>query len=299
MSFAFPALKTFLVRSLSPDYLRVAWQFDTDQQSVFDLEMQVQRSESAEGPWTVVSGKFRDRYSFIDTSIPVGNKFRQLHYRLEARHIPTDSVKVYGPVTQEAMPDLIALELQRHFMLLYKEFSGRPCWLFPVRTFGPRCPSCWDKRTQTKTRSRCVTCFGTSYMHGYLSPILVYVDISPNANGQQVSSTGKQQQQNTTGELGWYPKVKPDDVLVEPENIRWRVISQAQTEQGRAPVSQQLQLHQLEAKDIEMELPLDASLVEQDLWLGPRRNFNNPHNLNNDRETLSRVYPRAMRGVKL
>ena len=184
-------------------------------------------------------------------------------------------------------------------MMLYREFTGRPCFLLPIRTFGPRCPSCWDPRTRNRTRTRCTTCYGTSFLHGYNTPILVHAEISPNANGHQVSTLGKQQQQNTTADLGWYPHVKPDDVLVETENIRWKVVTQAQTEQGRAPVSQQLTLHQLERGDIEMEFPLNTDLLEKDSWLGPRRNFSNPHNLTSSAEALLRVFPSSARGVKL
>ncbi|HNC99353.1 MAG TPA: hypothetical protein PKW90_24680, partial [Myxococcota bacterium] len=201
-----------------------------------------------------------------------------------------------GPASQEAPPDLIALELQRHFMMLYKEFTGRPCWLFPVRTFGPKCPSCYDKRTGARKRSRCTTCFDTSFMHGYLSPILVHVDIDPSANGHQVSTLGKQQQQNTTANMGWYPRVKPDDILVEPENLRWRVVSQAQTEQNRAPVSQQLQLHAIERGDIEMDLPLNEEALELDRWLSPRRNYTNPHNLDHNDMHLLAVMGKPLRG---
>lgn len=295
----FPPLQHLLVRSLDVDSLRVFWAFLDDADAVYDLLFQIERSESSEGPWVAIGVPFQNRFSFVDTTIPVGNKFRQIFYRLVAKHLPSGAEQVYGPASQEAPPDLIALELQRHFMMLYKEFSGRPCWLFPVRTFGARCPQCWDRKTQNRIKSRCATCYNTSYLHGFLSPIEIHIDISPNANGQQPSTLGKQQQQNTTADMGWYPKVKPDDVIVEPENVRWRVVSQVQTEQNRAIVSQQLQLHQIERTDIEMALPLDSSLLERNLWLGPKRNFSNPHNQQNRPEDLLEVFPHARKGARL
>jgi hypothetical protein len=298
---SFPSLKRLTVRSLNADVLQVQWEFGQELEgtSVWDLQIQILRSESSEGPWTAVSPTFRDKYSFVDTTIPVANRYRQLHYKLQVTHIPTGQVREYGPANQEALPDLIALEIRNNMLLLYKEFSGRPCWLFPIRTFGPRCPNCWDPRLRNRSKSRCESCYGTSFLHGYLSPILCHVDINPSANGEQPSTMGKNQQNNTTASLGWYPQVKPGDVLVEAENRRWRVISQTQTEQLRSPVSQDLELNQIDPADIEMALPLREEELDRNLWLAPPRNFSNPHTLESSPDQILQLYPQLTRGTRL
>jgi hypothetical protein len=52
-----------------------------------------------------------------------------------------------------------------------------------------------------------------------------------------------------------------------------------QTEQGRAAVHQEVQLHEIPPKDVEFAVPLNLSEALRDLWLNPSRNYENPMNL--------------------
>ena len=81
--------------------------------------------------------------------------------------------------------------------------------------------------------------------------------------------------------LGYYPSVKPDDLIVEPENKRWRVIQQNQTEHSRAPVHQELQVHRVQESDIEYSIPVKFEDALPNLYFTPERNFTNPQNLSN------------------
>jgi hypothetical protein len=75
-----------------------------------------------------------------------------------------------------------------------------------------------------------------------------------------------------------YPLLKPDDMIVEMENRRWRVVRVATTERLRAVVHQELTLHEIVKGDIDFQVPVnlqDLSLVEP----SPERNFSNPQNL--------------------
>lgn len=293
----FPVLSDLKVRSLDVDNRHIFWSVESSVQDLLDYEVQVERSESPGGPWEKVSPPFRDRYHFVDPSIPVGQRYRMLFYRVLYRHIPSGEERTYGPATQEPDPDKIALELRRQMQLLYREFIGRLCWLFPIRTFGPRCPACWSRTLGVSRRSRCITCFDTSFLRGYLSPIEVWISIDPSSNSQQPAPTGKQEQNNSTARMGYYPTIKPGDVLVEPENRRWRVISTVSTEQVRAPVGQELQIHEIPPRDIEMELPLDsAQNALRELVVSPPRNYTNPSNQLSDADRMTLLFPQLVRG---
>lgn len=276
-------VKDFRARSLDQDFNELSWKIADTQADVLDYTFQVLRSESPEGPFDPLGRAFEDQYLFIDNTIKVEHRWRKYFYKLRVTNKSDDSFEDFGPVTKEPDADLIALELRRHMQLLFKEYAGRRCWILPIRTFGQRC-SCWNVALQRSNRSGCVTCFDTGFVRGYMSPIESWMQIEPNAKGEQNTAVGAQQQSNTTARLAWYPPLKPRDVIIEGENRRWRVVSVAQTEHGRAPVHQEVQLHEIPPKDVEFKIPLELERALKDTWLAPARNFTNPHNLENFEE---------------
>jgi hypothetical protein len=108
---------------------------------------------------------------------------------------------------------------------------------------------------------------------------------------------GQQEQSNTTMRLVWYPPLKPDDLIIEPENRRWKVVQVNQTEQGRAGVHQEVQIHEIPPKDIEFAIPLNMDKALKDIFLNPQRNFTNPSTLDafmdNELPGIMGLYPGA------
>lgn len=272
-------LKEFRVRSLDVDFNELSWKLVDTSEDVFDYTFQVLRSESPEGPFDALSGAFQDRYLFIDNMLKTGHRHRKYFYKIRiARVVDATDMKDSEPVAQLADPDLVTMEIRRHMQLLMQEFAGRRCWVLPVRTFGQRC-SCWNSSLKQRTRSGCRTCWDTGFVRGYLHPIEQWLQIDPSPKTKQVTNVGQQQQSNTTMRMAYYPPLKPDDLVIEAENRRWRVISVAMTEKGRAVLHQEVQLHEIPPKDIEYSIELDLNAALKDLWLSPSRNFSNPQNL--------------------
>lgn len=274
-------VKSFKVRSLDLDFHELSWEIENTTKDPLDYTFQLLRSESPEGPFEPLSNEFEDRYLFIDNFLQSKHRWRALYYKLLVRQKSDDTTKSFGPYTKEPEPDLIAIELRKHLQLLMREFAGRRCWLLPTRTFGPRCPNCWNEELQKRTRSGCLTCYDTGFLRGYLHPIETWIQIDPSPKADQPSNVGKLQQVNTTARMANYPIVKPRDIIIEGENRRWRIISQSQTEQGRAPVTQELQLHEIPQGDIEFRIPLKMDEALKDVFLNPPRNYTNPHNMQN------------------
>lgn len=280
------------VRSLDVDFAEVSWKIDDTAEDVLNFTFQVLRSESAGGPWDVLSVPFSDRYIFFDRFTQPFHTYRELFYLVRVVNIQTGEEKDFGPVQQEAEADLIAKELRRHMSLLFREFTGRRCWLLPVRTFGQRCRSCWNATLQKRTKSGCTFCFDTGFARGYLHPIEVFTQIDPgNAKVEQTTQLGAIHPQVTTARMVDIGTAKPRDILIEAENVRWRITQVNQTEQVRAPIHFELNLHRIPQSDIEynIELKLDEAL--KDLWLSPARNFTNPHNLSNfEDEEIPKIF---------
>ena len=170
-----------LVRSLDVDRNEVTWEIGDTTEDVLDYTFTVLRSESPEGPFDAVTAAFEDRYIFVDARIPGGDRFRQLWYRLRVTHKATATAVDSAAVCREADPDLIATYIRRHEMTLFTQVTGRKCWLFKARTFGPRCPSCFDRVSQKRTRSGCMDCWGKGFLRGYHNPIEVWVQIDPSS----------------------------------------------------------------------------------------------------------------------
>jgi len=289
------SIQRFRVTSLDVDLHDVTWDVQDTTEDILDYTFQLLRSEGPEGPYDVLTPEMNDQYRFVDNNIRRGNLYATLYYKLVVKHKMSGDTAVYGPEARVPEADLIAVELRKHMNLLMREFVGRRCWILPVRTSGQRC-SCWNTVLAKRRHSLCYLCFDTGFVRGYMSPIESWVSIDPFASVEQNSGTGPTQQANTTARMGWYPPLKPRDVIIEGENNRWRVVQVNTTEQTRASLRQELTLHMIPKGDIEYKLEFDIGKALKDVWLSPSRNFTNPQNLETFRDeevpNVFNLYPR-------
>lgn len=266
------AVKDVKVCSLDLNFHEVSWAIEDTAEDAFDYTFQVLRSEAAMGPFEPISVVFEDRYIFVDNIIQVANRWRIYFYKILVTHKASGKSVEYGPASKEPPADLYALEIRRHVQLLFHEHAGRRCWLLPVRTFGQRC-ECWDPYLQKIKRSGCQLCFNTGFTRGYMHPVEIWGQIDPSPKSEQNTNVGSQQQVNTTARFGSFPPIKPRDVLVEAENLRWRIVQVTQTEKARARIHQELQIHRIPEKDVEFKIPLVIGVPLKDLVISPMRNF--------------------------
>lgn len=266
------------VTSLSLNYLDVSWEIEPTHEDVWDYRFTVERSQSPQGPFDPATEEFTDRYFFRDIGVPRWDLYAELHYRIKVRRVSDDETVYSDPVARSAKPDLIAMEVRRLEQVLFREHIGRRCFLFPRRTFGQRCPTCYDSVTGQQTRSNCTTCYDTSYVRGYLDPVELRIQIDPTPKHIELSEIYKTEQENTTARCVADFPVKPMDMIIEFENRRWRVVRVSSTQRLRVPLHYELVLHHIPRKDIEWQVPvnLDDLTTYQP---SPEREFTNPHNL--------------------
>lgn len=277
------------VRSFDLDRLDIYWEIDqvaapplgsSTQHEIYNYTFQVLRSEAAVGPFDALGTPLQDSYHFRDVEVHLLHKWRQYFYKIRVTNRTTGETKDFGPAASlEPEGDLIAHEIIRQEDLLFREFIGRKCFLFPVRTFGPRC-SCFDPVAARRTRSSCNLCFGTGYLGGFMSPVEVFVQIDPFPKKPQASSLQEIQASDTTARMISFPPVSPRDILVESENRRWRVEAVSATQRLRATVRQELQIHEIPKGDIEYAIPVNID--QRALKPSAERNFTNPQNLDNE-----------------
>lgn len=269
------------VRSLDVDFNEVSWEIESfayAKADILDYTFTLLRSQGPEGPFDEITPPTDDQYFFIDNNLQRGDIYRQYFYKVRVSHKVDGTYKDFGPASHGSSPDLIATELRKHLNLLFKEFAGRRCWVFPARTFGQRC-SCWNNTLGKRTASRCLTCFDTGFTRGYMRPVEAWIQFDPSPKATQPTNVGELQQTNTTARMGYYPPVKPRDVIIEAENNRWRVNQVSATQHLRTPVHQEVQLHMVPKGDIEYKLEFDIGAALKDLLISPARAFTNPQNL--------------------
>lgn len=277
--------KNLKVRTFSLDFLDVMWEIEDTTLDPCDFQLYVLRSESPMGPWDTVAGPFEDRYRFVDNKVNLLHRWRQLWYKVRSvQKADTTNEVESDPFTFQAEPDLIAAEIQRLERLVWEEFAGRRCLVFPVRTFGQRCGNCFDGPdkgkgfTSQRRRSHCATCFDTGFVRGYLDPIEIFMQIDPSTQSTQNLPLTERQQNDTSARLPNFPQMKPKDMIVEAENHRWRVVRVTPTERLRSVVHQELVIHEVALGDIEFQLPINRENL-RDFEPSPGRNFTNPQNL--------------------
>jgi hypothetical protein len=117
-------------------------------------------------------------------------------------------------------------------------------------------------------------------LRGYHNPIEIWMQIDPAAKSQQNNAQVIMQSVMTTARTSFYPVINPGDVLVEAENLRWRVQEVSTSERLRAPIKQELKIRAFEHSDMEFKLPINLEVALRDIQPSPTRLFENPADLN-------------------
>ncbi len=252
------------VRSFDLDFLDLSWSIADTSERLSRYEIFVQRSiDGPAGPWVEIAGPLPGNETRLrDNDVNQIHNWRRYYYRIRVRDKDTQQEVVTESVNKDAPPDLIALEVRRRFELVLREYAGRKVVVFPAITSGFRCPSCYEVSPQgfsigRQTTQNCQTCFDTTFVGGFNSPIIGYIQIDPTAQSIQRTDTQEQDRQDTTARLGAFPPLKPKDMLVEGENIRWEVQSVTPTRKGRATVRQSVVLHRIPTADIRYKIPIN------------------------------------------
>jgi hypothetical protein len=273
------------VRAFDRGYLDIFWDLGSTFEDLNSYDIFVQRAEAEFGPYVDVSPALRAVEHFRDAAVRGYTSFYQrIYYRLRVVKRSTGEEKTcpdLGGARLEARPDLAALEIARHANLRLKESEGRVVWIFPRKRSGQRCTTCFDRTTMRSRRADCPVCYGTTYVGGYHTPVKTYAQVLTPQEMTYHTQNGPVESLNSMIKLGNYPELSEGDVVIEAENIRWKIgTSITRIEKSRALVRQQAPIHAIPVSDIEFSLPVKMTLLEAgELEASPHRNYTNPSNL--------------------
>ena len=272
-------------RTLDLDAIEVYFETAPHNEDELDYTFEVLRSEAQYSDFLPISKPFSGRFHFSDTTPKQRHFFRSLYYKIEVTR-KSDSKTVTYPeeglpgASVEAEPDLEAIEISRILQIRLSQFTGRLCWIFTKRTFGQRC-LCHDPVTGSKTRSSCALCWNTGWVGGYHSPLQVYADIISPSEQSNPSDMAKFTTVNARGILSGNPRVREGAILIEPENLRWRIGPINTSEKNRSVFRQEFSLHRIPTDDIIYKLPINIDNL-RDFQPLEIRQMTNPQSLGGD-----------------
>jgi hypothetical protein len=197
---------------------------------------------------------------FTDTEEQEYSKFNNGYYIVEAiltqqGNKTIASLPSRWSTAQRDWVGLRSREIQRREFFLLAHFTGIKSYLFQRKTFGERCPNCWDCEREVVYKDNCDVCFGTSFKGGYAqaAPLMIQYDASPNSN---IKTYFGKWEPNQIG--AWtisVPKIQPDDILLRVGDWNlYRVEEISPTELQGNTVRQILKLTQLAKSEIENDL---------------------------------------------
>jgi hypothetical protein len=250
-------VKNIRVQSFSLKFLQISWEIDPTAEDIYSYKFDVYRSESEEGGYDQLNQTpLVDEYDFRDIQVNLLAKEKDVYYIIRATNTLNNEYKEYGPVKYTPEQDLIAEEISRRHILTLRQFTGRKCLIYRVRTFGTRC-GCFDPILGKITKASCETCYSTGWVKGYLRPMQVYINITAPSRDLLETMMGDSEPIQGEGFLANYPVLKPRDVIIENENKRWRVQKVITSQKFRSLISQRIALSQLVPSDIEFRLPVN------------------------------------------
>lgn len=270
------------VGSFDLDHIDISWEISATNEDLTLYDFYLLRSiDGQEGPFHQIAGPFLNSFMFRDPDVHRLYRWREYYYKI--RVVRRDDGKEFTTKAEwiRAKPDLIALEVQRRNYLLFKEYAGRKCILYPSLTFGQICPVCMDVGPKgnsigRETVSNCKTCFDTGWVGGYATPVVIYGQVDPSAHAVQHTGTMEMAPDRTSAKFGPYPYMHPKDIIIDPENVRWRVDTVSFTKKNGAILHQIPTLSRIPDGSVVYSLPAEIDNGS------PEREFTRPMTLDSD-----------------
>ncbi len=247
-----------------PSRVLLEWQLVDTQEDLSAVTFSVERSEddAFSSFTTLTSGQvYSDPHEFMDSTAPFESLHRKLYYRVRASRGGDPDV-VSAATTWYGNPDLIGQDIVARHVLLVDTITGSPFVYWKQRTFGPRCPRCFDQVSKRSKKS-CTLCLGTGFVHPYHDPVGVWLDKDV---PQEMLRMTQFSQTSTTQRAVWrpmYPMFSAGDVLLEAQTgDRYKIESRKVVAEKRGvPIQQVLILELMPRSSVTKLLDVPDAVV--------------------------------------
>jgi hypothetical protein len=259
-----PLFKTVFVRCQRHDSMLVRWILAPTAYPLEDIEFEVFRSMSVNGPWdflaTVESGSF----SYFDFDIEGPHAFRNFYYIVRIADKNGKGFRDSAPEVLTHDPDNIALEMVRKKNVFLTVRGGIRGGVLVRKRWGSKCARCWSKERQVATDRDCPICYGTGYSLGFCNPVLTPAAMVGPTQKEYVEIVGKVELNQSAFEISNMPLVDPYDVFIDTTIDERYEINRvtAWTHRGYI-VSQIIVCTRLDDNDIRYNIKMPVSHAEQ------------------------------------
>jgi hypothetical protein len=230
------------------------------------VHLEIYRSEVPE-PVSMFSGinlnVSPNAYSYTDTTISGINlyQFHTWYYRIKVVDDLDPSVYSWSdPAHIQVIPDPQAKRMIWVKTKGIKKYGTLVKILKKRTAQGIQC-SCFDTVLQRSTDDECKLCNGTGIQTGggYYDPIEVYAAINTRPKQNQITPFGIWQQNDALMDILNYPVLAPDDLIVDPQNKRYKVKQVATYDKGQALISQRCVISLQEKSSPVYEVNVDGT----------------------------------------
>lgn len=262
--------------ALYPSRVFLQWDVQSDESGMFFVD--VMRAGGPEGPWEPMATGLQDAYNYVDETFaaPVagGSRTREplslfslarsVYYLVQVTP-PSGLGAMFSSLPTPVEPGLdrrtrlLKRKLLRDLSMAFK-LQGVPLALLKRRRWGTRCPVCWDKTLNESTIEHCGTCFGTSFLGGFWTPVRAFGRREAAAVQTSLTSHGESDVKIADFILLDYPALTYKDLVVDlRSNDRYEVQRTSPTEMRGVTVHQKLVSSLLARTSIEYRVPVDPT----------------------------------------
>lgn len=247
-----------------PSQILIEWALVDTQEDLSAITFSVERSEdSIFSDFEVLRDGilYSDPHEYVDSTAPAEFVWRKLYYRVRASRVG-DADVVSAATTWFGNPDLVGQDIIARHTLLVDTITGSPFVYWKQRTFGPRCPTCFDPVAKRSKKS-CTRCLGTGFANPYHDPVGVWLDRDVPAEMLRMTPWGQLPQGKRTVWRPMYPMFTAGDVLLDAQSGDRYKLEERKTvaEKRGVPIQQVLLLDLMPRTSVVRLLQVDESVL--------------------------------------
>lgn len=243
-------INEFQVFMLEIECLRLAWTIKPTSEDLNNYRFSVFRSGSVNGPWKLMAEDLTG-FHYRDDSVNMYSQTRKYFYFIRVTDIRNHKFADYEPRQLDFLPDAVGLELIRKKNVYLKTQTGLPVLLYVRKTFGQRCPNCWDEIKQRCSKSHCEVCYNTGFLDGYWNPVQLHInEMSPKQ--EPASVAGQPGSISIQVETSSFPDISAGDIIVYPQTgKRFKVVNKTKNTRLGSIISQFIGMTGINPSDID------------------------------------------------